>query len=82
MLIIVFCLLMEKKKIKFKADNKIFNFPTRFCLGIISDGFGNTESREVSLNENVDDFSVEYSSIDKYDILNFPKYLMTMKNIK
>ena len=38
--------------------------------------------REVSLNENMDDFSVEYSSIDKYDILNFPKYLMTMKNIK
>ena len=28
------------------------------------------------------DFSVEYSSIDESDILNFRKYLMTMKNIK
>ena len=60
----------------------MFNFPTRFCLGIISAGFRNTESREVSLNENVYDFSVEYSSIDKSDILNFRKYLMTMENIK
>ena len=29
-----------------KADNKKVNFPTRFCLGSISNGFSATESRE------------------------------------
>ena len=42
-----------KEIIKFKADNKNVNFPTRFCLVSISDGFSATESREVSLNGNV-----------------------------
>ena len=58
-----------KEIVKFKDDNKNVNFPTQFCLGSISNGFRNTESREVSLNENVYDFSVDKSSIDKYDIL-------------
>ena len=48
-----------------KADNKTVNFPTQFCLGSISNGFSNTESREVSLNGNVYDFSLTYNSIDK-----------------
>ena len=59
-----------KEIVKFKDDNKNVNFPTQFCLGSISNGFRNTESREVSLNKNVYDFSVDKSSIDKYDILN------------
>ena len=59
-----------KEIVKFKDDNKNVNFPTQFYLGSISNGFRNTESREVSLNENVYDFSVDKSSIDKYDILN------------
>ena len=59
-----------KEIVKFKDDNKNVNFPTQFCLGSISNGFRNTESREVSLNENVYAFSVDKSSIDKYDILN------------
>ena len=63
---------------KFKADNKNVNFPTRFCLGVISDGFSVTESREVFLN--VYDFLVDYNSIHKSDILN--KYFMTKNNIK
>ena len=29
---------------KFKADNKNANFPTQFCLGSISNGFGAPES--------------------------------------
>ena len=58
----------------FKADNKNINFPTQFCLGSISNGFSATESREVSLYGNVYDFSVDYSSIDKSDILNIQKY--------
>ena len=51
MLIIVICLL--------KTGNKNVNFPTRFCLGSISNGFSATESREVSLNGNAYDFSVQ-----------------------
>ena len=49
----------EKEIIKFKADNKNVNFLTRFGLGTISDVFSASESREVSLNGNVYDFSVE-----------------------
>ena len=58
------------------------NFPTRFGLGSISDGFSATESREVSLNGNVYGFSVDYNSIDKSDILNIYKYSMTKNNVK
>ena len=72
----------EKEIIKFKADNKTFNFPTRFCLGSVSDGFSATKSREVSLNGNVYDFSVENNSIDKSETLNIHKNLMTNTNIK
>ena len=71
-----------KKMFKFKADNKNVNFPTLFCLGSRSDGFSNTESREVSLNGNVHDFSVDYNFIHKSDILNIHKYLMTKNNTK
>ena len=71
-----------KEIIKFKADNKNVNFPTRFCLGSISDGFSATESRKVSLNGNVYDLSVHYICIDKSDTLNIHKYLMTKNNIK
>ena len=67
---------------KFKADYKNVNFPTQFCLGGISNGFSATESREVSLNGNVCDFSVDYNFIDKPDILNIHEYLMTKNNIK
>ena len=71
-----------KEIFKFKAENKNVNFPTRFCLGSISDGFSATESRKVSLNGNVYDFPVDYNSLDKSDILNIHKYLMTKNNIK
>ena len=77
------CLLVNGKEIfKFKANNKNVNFPTRFCLGSIFDGFSNIESRKVSLNGNVYDFSIDYNSIDKCDILNIHRYLMTKNNIK
>ena len=64
---------------KFKADNKNVNFPTQFCPG---NEFSATESREVSLNGDLYDFSVDYNSIDKYDILIIHNYLMTKNNIK
>ena len=77
------CLFVSGKEIfKFKADNKNVNFLTQFCLGSISNGFTATESREVSLNENVYDFSVDYNSIDKSDILNIHKYLMIKNDMK
>ena len=46
MLIIVICLLTEKKSINLKPIIKMI---THFCLGNISNGFGAIESREVSL---------------------------------
>ena len=45
-----------KEIFTFKAENKNANFPTQFCLGIISNRFSATESREVSLNGNMYDF--------------------------
>ena len=59
-----------KEIFKFKADIKNVNFLTLFCLGSISNGFSATESREVSLNGNICDFSIDYNSIDKSDIKN------------
>ena len=71
-----------KEIIRFKTDNKNVHLPTRFCLRSISDGFSATESREVSLNRNEYDFSVDYNSIDESNILNIRKYLMIKNNIK
>ena len=48
-----------KKIYKFKAKDKNVNFPTQFSLGSISNRFGAHESRQVSLNRNVYDFSVD-----------------------
>ena len=44
---------------KEKAENKTVNFPFKLCLGIISSWFSNAESREVSLNGYLYDFSVQ-----------------------
>ena len=78
-----------KEIFKFKAGKKNVNFPTQFCLGSISNEFSIIESREVSMeignevsNGNVYDFSIDYNSIDKSDILNTHKYLITKNNIK
>ena len=48
---------------------------TLFCLGNISDGFSTIESREVSLNGNVHDFSVDYDSINKWSESQLKKML-------
>ena len=69
-----------KEIFKFKVLNKN-NFPTQFSLASISNGFSAIESTEVSLNGNVYDFSVDYSSIDKSDISDIRKYLMPKNNI-
>ena len=76
-------MLVDGKEIfKFKADNENVNFPTQFCLGSSSNGFSATDSRQVPLNGNVHDFSVNYNSIDISEILNIHKYLMTKNNVK
>ena len=62
-----------KEIFKFNADSKNVNFPTQFCFESISNGFSATEPREVSLIGNVYGFSLDYNSIDKYDI-NIHKY--------
>ena len=49
---------------------------------VLSDKFSASESREVSSNGNVHNFSIDYYSIAKSDILNIHKYLMTKNNIK
>ena len=72
----------EKEVFKFEANNESVNFPTPFCLGSISDGFGAIESRQLSLGGNVYNFSVECNAIDKSDILNIHNYLMGKNNIK
>ena len=48
----------------------------------MSNGFSAIESWEVYLNGNVYDFSIDYNSIDKSDILNIHQYLMSKNNIK
>ena len=76
---LIICLLMEKK---FKIDNKNVNFPAKFCLENMSNGYSATESKEVSLNRNVYEFSLDFNYINISGILNIQKYLMTTNKIK
>ena len=64
MIIIVICLLLEKRFIK--ADNKTVNFPTQFRRGSTSNRFGANESRKVSLKGNFN-----YSAIDRSEMFPF-----------
>ena len=82
MVIMVICLLMENISLSLKPIMKVSAFQLSFCLESISNGFGDTESREVSLKGNVYDYSVGYNAIDKSDILKIHKYLMVKNNIK
>ena len=68
-----------KEIYKFKADDKIVNFPTYLCKGSISNKLGAIDSREVSLKGNGYDAAVGYNAINKSDILNIHKYLMVKK---
>ena len=71
-----------KEIYNFKATYKSVNFLPQFCLGCISNKFDYTNSEEVSLKGNVYGFSVDNSSIDKSDLLNIRRYLITENNIK
>ena len=70
-----------KETYKFKSNNKNDNFPSQFCLGSMSNKFGNVDSKEISFKVNVYDFSVDYDAIDESSILNIHKYLMNKNNI-
>ena len=71
-----------KEIVKFQADNKNVNFPTKFYLESMSNGFGTAEYGEISLKVNLYDFLVNYNAIDKYNILIIYKYLVVKNNIK
>ena len=58
-----------KEIFKVKANNKNINFQTQFYLRSISNGYGATDSREVSLKRNVYGLSVDYDAFDQSDIL-------------
>ena len=66
---------------KSKANNRNVDFLNQFCLGSISNGFSDNESKEVSFKENVHDFLVDYKAIEKCDILDIHKYLTKKDDI-
>ena len=72
----------EKENYKFKANNKNVNFLTHFCLESITNRFDYDESEEVSFKFDIWDFSVDYDTIDKSELLKIHKYLMVMNNLK
>ena len=71
-----YLLVNRKKSISIKQVIKMSTFHR------IYNKFDYVESEEVSLKENVSDFSVDYDVIDKSDILNIHKYLRANNNIK
>ena len=72
---------VNKKKI-FKLEvNGNIGWPN-ICLGSVSSDFTKDEQEEISLNDTVFDFSVDYNSIKKEDILNIHEYLMVKNNVK
>ena len=55
-----------KEICKFNAKN---NFPTQLCLGGISEKICSVESRKVSFEKIMYDFSVDFDAVDKADTL-------------
>ena len=71
-----------KEIYKFKASNKNNNFSSWFCLGSASDECNSDDLNEVSFKGNICDFSVDFDSIDKSNILNMHKYLIIKNRIQ
>ena len=55
---------------------------TQFYLESMFNGFYATRSKDISLKENANNFSVDYNAIAKPNMLNICKYLMVKNNIK
>ena len=70
-----------KEIYKFKTSNKNGIFPSRFCLGSISNAFDSNYLNKVSLKGNVCDFSGNYAAIDKSNVLSLNNYLMIKDSI-
>ena len=81
-MIVVICLLMERKSLNLEIKMLIFQLNFVLEVFLMDLVLLSLESREVSLNGNVYDFSVDCNSIDRSDIQNIHKYLMTKNNIK
>ena len=71
-----------KEIFMFRTDNKNGNFRTKFWLRSIPSGFHVTDSRAVSLEGKVYNFSVDSNDIDKPEILNIHMYLIFKSSIK
>ena len=63
-----------KQIYKFKGlDDK---FPYQFYLGIISKDFRNDEMKEITLNVNVYEFSIDYRAIDTNNVFDIHNYFI------
>ena len=76
-----YLLVNSKETIKFKAkDSEIV--PYSLCLGNISkDWTDNNMKKKTGFNGYIYDFSTDYNTINKYDILDIHKYLMEKDNM-
>ena len=81
-LIVVICLSMENNVLSSKLTMKILTLKLNFVSKAYPMDLVLTESGEVSLNENVYNFLVNYNSINKFYILAIQKYLMIKNSIK
>ena len=82
MLIIVIWFLMEKKYLSLNPKIKILTFQHNFVWEVLLMYLVLLTLEKYLVNGNMYDFSVDYNSIDKSDILNTHKYLMTKNNVK
>ena len=83
MRIIVICLLMERKSLNLKPTMNMLTFLLSFASEVYLMHLVLLSLEKFkSLNANVDDFSIDYNSVDKCEMLNIRKYLKTKNNIK
>ena len=71
---------MEKESLSLKSTIKMLTCQLNFVLQVYLRDLD--ESRDISLKRIVCDFSVDYNSIYKSDILYIQKYLMIKNNMK
>ena len=61
---------------------KNVKFPSKFCLGSMAYKFDENKFMKVSFKENEHDFLLDFSDVDKTEILNIQNYLMVNNNMK
>ena len=81
MLIMVICFLLEKKSLTLNPTRTMLIFQLNFVTELFPiDLVLLSLQTWQSLNGNVHDFSVDYNAIEKFDISNIQKYLMSNNN--